>query len=241
LTNVVAYISHYIKLIIDINYSPGVSGVSTVTVQVAVFVLSSVDVTVIVAVPSATAVTTPSSTVATLSSLVDQVTVLYVASLGLTVTVSVSVASGANVTSVLFNSTQVTAIFSTLIVANASTAPDFAVTLIFSHSAKPVTTPLETVALVVSLLVRVIGNSNSAGVTLAVNVSVLPILTVQVVGLTKIASGCIGLSLPEIASISSSYISVSQGVSAGHPISTYHSCSSIGLGCFSSEGRFCNP
>jgi hypothetical protein len=76
LTNVVAYISHYIKRIIDINYSPGVSGASTVTVQVAVFVLSSVEVTVIVAVPAATAVTTPSSTVATSPSLVDQVTVL---------------------------------------------------------------------------------------------------------------------------------------------------------------------
>jgi hypothetical protein len=166
--------------------------------------------------------------------------------LGLTVAVSVSVASGANVTSVLLSSTQVTATFSTLIVANASTAPDFAVILIFSHSAIPVTVAevagvqAVTEALALLLLVQVIGNSNSEGVILADNVNVLQILTVQVAGLTIIASGCIGFSLPEIARTSSSYISVSQGVSAGHPISTYHSCSSTGLGCCSLEGRGCN-
>ena len=48
-------------------------------------------VTVIVAVPAATAVTVPLETVATLSSLDDQVTVLFAAVDGATVAVSVSV------------------------------------------------------------------------------------------------------------------------------------------------------
>jgi hypothetical protein len=136
--------------------------------------------------------------------------------------------------------------FSTLIVANASTAPDFAVILIFSHSAKPSTVaevagfPAVTLALALSLLVQEIGNSLQAGVTIAVNVLVAPILTVSETGLTKIVSGCIGFSLPEIAKISSSYISVSQGVSAGHPISTYHACSWTVLGCCSLAGCGCN-
>ena len=62
----------------------------TVTVQVAVFVPSAV-VTVMTAVPGATAVTTPFSTVATLGLLLVQVTVLSVALSGATVAVRVSV------------------------------------------------------------------------------------------------------------------------------------------------------
>ena len=61
----------------------------TVTVHAAVLPL--VDVAVMVAVPAPTAVTTPSATVATSGSLVDHLTVLYVALSGETVAVSVFV------------------------------------------------------------------------------------------------------------------------------------------------------
>jgi hypothetical protein len=117
--------------------------------------------------------------------------------------------------------------------------------VIFSHTETGVTKPLSlTVALVVSLERQLIGNSLQASVTLAASCNVTngeANLTVQVVGLTKIASGCTGLSFQLEANISSSYISTSKGVSVGPPISTYHSCSSIGFGCLSLEGRFCKP
>jgi hypothetical protein len=60
------------------------------TVTVVVAVLPLLDVAVIVAVPSDTAVTTPSATVATPSSLDDQVTFLLVALVGSNVTTNVS-------------------------------------------------------------------------------------------------------------------------------------------------------
>ena len=64
----------------------------TVTMQVAFMLLSAVDVAVIVVIPAPTAITTPFSTVATLESEVDQLTVLLsVVSVGLYATVSVSV------------------------------------------------------------------------------------------------------------------------------------------------------
>ena len=63
---------------------------STVTAQVSVKLPSAV-VTVMVAEPAATGVTTPAATVATLSSLDFQVTFLLVASAGATVAVRVPV------------------------------------------------------------------------------------------------------------------------------------------------------
>ena len=86
----------------------------TVTVQVAVLssLTSSVPlvaVTVIVAVPTATAVTTPSETVATLSLSLNHVTVLSVASSGLTVAASFSVSPTVSVVEVLLRVTSVTA------------------------------------------------------------------------------------------------------------------------------------
>jgi hypothetical protein len=172
-------------------------------------VLSSVAVTVIVAVPSATAVTLPlSSTVATASSLLFHVTVFIYALLGETVNVNVCSSSGANdnVSSVI--ATEVTATFSTFIKHVALTAQLEAVIAISSHTATGVTNHvLDTVALLVLPLVQLIGNSLEVGVTVAVNCNVSKgeaSLTVHVVGLTKIASGCIGLSCQDCASISSS-------------------------------------
>lgn len=178
--------------------------------------MSSVAVTVIVAVPLATAVTTPPSTVAIVSSLEDHSTVCTYALEGATVAVNVSVASGANVTSLLFKVTPVTPTFSTLIRALALTAQLVAVIEISSHSATGVTKPFSlTVALLLFQEVQVTGNSLEVGVTVAVNCKVTngcASLTVQVVGLTAILSGCISLSLPDWARISSSYSSTSQGV-----------------------------
>lgn len=178
--------------------------------------LSSVAVTVIVAVPSATAVTTPPLTVATASSLEDQATVCTYASEGATVAVNVSVHSGANVIASLFKVTQLTVTFSTLIRADALTAPLVAVIEISSHSATGVTNQLSlTVALLLFQDVQLTGNSLEVGVTTADNCKVtngVASLTVQVVGLTAILSGCISFSLPDWARISSSYSSTSQGV-----------------------------
>ena len=93
------------------------SAFSTVTAQVAVLssAVSSVPfdaVAVMVAVPSATAVTTPfSSTVATVVSLDDQVTVLSVAPSGATVAVRVSVPPYGMLAVVLLRSTPVTSTF----------------------------------------------------------------------------------------------------------------------------------
>ena len=80
----------------------------TVTLQVAVFSPSSV-FTVIVAVPDFTAFTTPLvSTVATVSSLLDQLTFLLVASSGLTVAVNVTDSLTFNISSLWDKETSVT-------------------------------------------------------------------------------------------------------------------------------------
>lgn len=104
--------------------------------------------------------------------------------------------------------TEVTETFSTLISAVALTAQLVAVIAISSHTATGVTNQvLLTVALSVLSDFHVIGNSLEVGVTVADNCKVTSgsaSLTVQVVGLTKIASGCIGLSFQDCARISSS-------------------------------------
>ena len=79
---------------------PELEGLVTVTAQVAVF---SPAFAVIVALPAATAVTTPFSTVATAVSLLSQITVLSVAVVGNTVAVSVSVAPFTRESCGLFN------------------------------------------------------------------------------------------------------------------------------------------
>lgn len=80
----------------------------TVTTQVAVLP-PSVVVTVMFAVPAATAVIMPSATVAMFSSSLDQVTLLSVAVSGLTVAVSVAVSPTVSVSSVWSSATLPTA------------------------------------------------------------------------------------------------------------------------------------
>ena len=133
-----------------------VTGTVTVTAQVAVLLPSAV-VTVIVAVPDATAVTFPAvETVATLVLLLLQVTFLFVALLGETVAVSVSVAFGANVSVVLFRLTPVTGTV-TVTAQVAVLLPSAVVTVIVAvPDATAVTFPaVETVATLVLLLLQV--------------------------------------------------------------------------------------
>ena len=79
----------------------------TVTVHVA-DMSPSTDVAAMVVIPSETAVTTPSETVATVSSVEDQMRVLSFASFGDTVAERVSVSPSINVASVLSSATSVT-------------------------------------------------------------------------------------------------------------------------------------
>ncbi len=79
----------------------------TVTVHVAVLLPAWV-VTVIIAVPTALPVTVPLLTVATLVLLLDQFTVLFVALLGVTVAVSVSVPPTEMLVDALFRLTPLT-------------------------------------------------------------------------------------------------------------------------------------
>jgi hypothetical protein len=87
----------------------------TVTAHVAVLLPSAV-ATVIVAVPAATPVTSPPLTVATLVLLVYHVTALFVALLGRTVAVSVSLPPTDSVVDVLFSDTDVGEILAALTV-----------------------------------------------------------------------------------------------------------------------------
>ena len=151
-----------------------VTGTVTVTAQVAVLLPSAV-VTVIVAVPDATAVTFPEvETVATLVLLLLQVTFLFVALLGATVAVSVSVAFGANVSVVLFRLTPVTGTV-TVTEHVAVLLPSAVVTVIVAvPAAMAVTKPdVETVATDVLLLFQVTFLFVALeGETVAVSVSV---------------------------------------------------------------------
>ena len=125
--------------------SPPEEGFSvTVSSQVAVWLPSSV-VTVMVAFPAATALTTPLETVATLLLLVDQVMFLLVASLGRTVAVRVTVSPTLMLAVVLSSLTPVTGtteLFSTVTVLVAVYPPSSVVTVMTAvPSLIPVTTP----------------------------------------------------------------------------------------------------
>ena len=87
---------------------------ATVTSQLAVLLPSCV-VTVMVAVPAATAVTVPLSTVTILLSLLLQVTFLLLALSGFTVAVRVSLSPTVRESSALFRVTPVTKIFGTIL------------------------------------------------------------------------------------------------------------------------------
>jgi hypothetical protein len=158
----------------------------TVTVHVVVL-LPSVVVTVIVAVPAAIPVTLPvDETVATAVLLDVQVTLWSVAVVGLIVAVNVSLEPAVKDNVDLFNATLVTetVAFVTVTIQDAVLLPSVVVTVIIAvPAAIPVTLPLdETVAIEVSLDVQVIPWFVAVvGLTVAVNVSLVPVVNDSVV------------------------------------------------------------
>ena len=148
----------------------------TVTVQFAVLLPLAV-VTVIVAVPAATAVTTPLvDTVAIPGLPLLHVTFLFVALEGATVAVRVSVLPMLRLVFVLFKVTPVTATLLTVTVQVAVLLPSSVVTVIVAvPAATAVTTPPDTVATDVLLLIQLtVLFAALEGATAAVRVSVLP-------------------------------------------------------------------
>ena len=147
-----------------------VTGVaSTVIKQVAVL---SPALAVMVALPTFFAVTTPLLTVATEASDVVQVTVLSVASSGLTVGVKVTVSPTFSDALVLFRLTEVTGVATTVIVQVADFSPAFAV-MVAEPTSLAVTTPLLTVATEASEVLQVtVLSVASSGFTVAVRVTV---------------------------------------------------------------------
>ena len=102
---------------------------------------------VIVAVPSATAVNVPFSTVAIDASLEVQVTVLPVASSGFTLAVSVTVSPGSSSTSAISRTTEVTATtFLLTVTEQVADLPPAVAVIVAVPSATAVTVPLLTVA-----------------------------------------------------------------------------------------------
>ena len=149
-----------------------VTGVAT-TVIAQVAVLSPA-LAVMVAVPTFFAVTRPLDTVATVASVVLQVMVLSVASLGLTVAVSVTVSPAFKEADVLFKVTLVTGVATTVIVQVAVLSPALAV-MVAVPTFFAVTTPLFTVATVASEVIQMtVLSVASLGLTVAVSVTVSP-------------------------------------------------------------------
>jgi len=156
----------------------GIGVAFTVTVQVAVLFPSAV-VTVIVAVPTAMAVTVPLVTVAAAVLLELHVTALFVALLGATVGISVSVPPTARVMLVLFSDTPVTGIGVALtITVQAAVLPPSAVVtvMVAVPTAIAVTNPFWlTVAIASALELHVTALfAASEGATVGVSVSVPP-------------------------------------------------------------------
>ena len=160
---------------------------STVTLQVAVL---SPALAVIVAVPSLTAVIFPPSTVATAGSDDDQLTVLSVASSGLTVAVIVSDSPSVSVSSDLDSVTELTStVFATTVTAHEAVNPpstDFTVIEV-DPALRAVTLPLLTVATDLSLLSQVTDwLSAFEGETVAVKSAESPSVNESEVGFTVI-------------------------------------------------------
>ena len=166
-----------------LNHTPVTATGITVTVQVAVKLPSAV-VTVIVAVPTDTAVTFPcASTVAIAGLLLDHVTFWLVALAGAMVAIRVSLSPMGNVVDVLFSVTPVTDCV-TVTVAVAIRAPSSVVTVMVAvPGAAAVTRPLaSTVATdVLSLRHVTFWLVALAGAMMATKVSVAPTLSVAVV------------------------------------------------------------
>ena len=127
-----------------------------------------------VAVPIFLAVTTPLETVATVASEVVQVTVLSVASLGLTVALRVTVSPTFSEALLLSSVIDETSVGTTIIEQVAVLSPAFAV-IVAVPIFLAVTTPLETVATVASEVVQVtVLSVASSGPTVAERVTVSP-------------------------------------------------------------------
>jgi len=157
--------------------STGTSDEDTVTLHVAYFDESYTEVQVIVAVPTATAVTVPFDTVATDESLVVHETLLSVAVDGNTVAVKVSVPPTVSAIAAVFRTTESTGTTDTVTLHDADFAGlDFEVQVIVADpSATAVTVPSSTVATDESLVVHVTLLSVAiSGNTVAVKVSVPP-------------------------------------------------------------------
>ena len=172
----------------------------TFTEQVA-FLLPSFVVTVIVALPTALAVTTPEEdTVATDVLFEDHVTDLSVASAGETVAVNISVSPTIKVRFALFNDTPVTWIGSTVTEQVAFLPPSVVVTvMVVVPTALAVIRPEEeTVATDVLPEDQVTDLSAAlAGETVAVSVSVSPIVKVRLVLFSVTPVTWIGLTVTE--------------------------------------------
>jgi hypothetical protein len=132
------------------------------------------DFAVMVAVPTLWAVTTPSLTLATDPSVLDQVTVLSVASSGFTVAVRVTVSPAFKVALGLLSVTLVTGVGTTVTAHVALLSPDFAV-IVAVPTLCAVTTPALTLATDPSVLDQVtVLSVASSGFTVAVRVTVSP-------------------------------------------------------------------
>ena len=151
----------------------------TVTVTVSVFVLSADDVTVIVAVPTATAVTSPFATVAILGLSLSYLTSLFVAVVGVTVAIKVLSAPTFKESPSLSRFTPVTAMIDsvtvTVTVSVFVLSADDVTVIVAVPTATAVTSPFATVTILglllaqlTSLLVAVVG------VTVAIKVLSAP-------------------------------------------------------------------
>ena len=161
-------------VLLRVTFVTGMNFLLTITWQVADL---SPAVAVITTVPSVIAVTTPSTTVAIASSELLQVTVLSVASSGLTVAVRVSVSPSVISSLSLSREISVTGMYASLTVTAqvADLSPAVAV-MVARPTATPVTTPSFTVAILSSELLQVtVGSVASSGMTVAVNVSLSPV------------------------------------------------------------------
>ena len=171
-------------------------GAVTVTAHSAVKPPSAV-LTVIVAVPCSTAVTTPFKTVATFSSEVDHVTVLTSASAGVIVSVSVTVSPFARETAVLSRETPVT-----------GTATSFGVTVNVIVSLTGAIPKSAFVYVVAAVMSTVFSSSTIANVTLpsASTVATVSSLDVNFTALSKAFAGAISTSRVTLSPPSTAFV-----------------------------------
>ena len=173
---------------------------TTVIAQVAVF---SPALAVMVAVPTLIATTTPLVTVATEASEVLQVTVLSVASAGLTVAVKVTVSPAFNEAEFLSKETDETGVASTVMAQVAVLSPALAV-MVAEPTLIAMTTPLFTVATDASDVLQVtVLSVASLGLTVAVSVSDSPTFKVaEVLFNVTLVTGVVSTVIAQVAVLS---------------------------------------